>query len=169
MDQLEGAPPGHEPVHRPFRRLLAILVPVDGHDGRAVLPGLGLPTMRHCRECREVHFSALRPTNETTDGRERERETKGEFCPSSSPFAYFSCPTLPCLGRGLLVPCCRDQSRPKPAMFVLGSLCCFCQVWTQCGCEGFLNFLWLLFPRLLSKGCRREDHLFNDAHLFPCF
>ena len=45
MDQLEGAPPGHEPIHRPFCRLLAVLVPVDGHDGRDVLPGLGLPAV----------------------------------------------------------------------------------------------------------------------------
>ncbi|WVZ77323.1 hypothetical protein U9M48_025204 [Paspalum notatum var. saurae] len=36
MDELERAAPGEEPIHRPFRRLLAVLVPVDGDDDGAV-------------------------------------------------------------------------------------------------------------------------------------
>jgi len=36
MDERERAAPGQELIHRPFRRLLAVLVPVDGHDDGAV-------------------------------------------------------------------------------------------------------------------------------------
>ena len=36
VDELEHAAPGQELIHRPFCSLLAVLVPVDGHDDGAV-------------------------------------------------------------------------------------------------------------------------------------
>lgn len=108
----------------------------------------------------ERYISQLsdRPTKQPTGGRGRERQ-RGDFVP---PPPLLISPALP--GRGLLVPCCRDQCRPKPQC-CFRELVLFCLVWTQCGREDFLNFLWLLFPRFLSKGCRREDHLFNATFL----
>ena len=76
------------------------------------------------------------------EGRERERQ-KGNFVP----------PLLP-----LLI---SPGISPRPLLLRPSRLklqCCFrklvlfCPIWAHCCRENFLNFLWLLFPRLVSKG-----------------
>lgn len=64
MDELERAAPRQELIHRPFRRLLAVLVLVDGHDDGA-LPRTCLmlsAVRRRHRERRGEHLQSMVPT-----------------------------------------------------------------------------------------------------------
>lgn len=60
MDELESVAPCEEPIHRPFRCLLAVLVPINSYDDGAILCRLMLAVVRGCHgKGREVHLKCL--------------------------------------------------------------------------------------------------------------